>query len=406
MTGTWLAWALLAVQTVLMAAFVGFSEHARVAIERSGLAADISTAVTILAFPAVGVLILTRRPGHHVGWLFCFANLGWSVVNAAGAYARDAVVAHPGWLPAADVAVWLYGWPGPLSIAAIVLLLLVFPDGSFLSARWRALGRAAVVLAVSGSFAAAFAPGPTGETIGFPVDNPFAIQGAVGDVLRVAAVLGSVLLVNLPVAGAFALVRRYRVTGDVQRHQIKWFAYAAATVATFAILQMATAVYFSLSSTAPGWVAGLGTVAISSAILLPLAAAVAILRYRLYDIDVFIRRTLIYAAVSVTLAATYFAGVLLLQTALRPLIGGSEVPVALSTLAVVALFAPLRRRIQQVVDRRFYRSRYDAAHTLDAFSARLRDEVDLDAVRADLIDAVHQTVRPAHASVWLREATR
>ena len=141
-------------------------------------------------------------------------------------------------------------------------------------------------------------------------------------------------------------------------------------------------------------------------IALPIGAAVAILRYRLYDIDVLINRTLVYGALTATLAATYFAAVVVLQAALRPLTGGSEVAVALSTLAVVALFAPLRRRIQAAVDRRFYRSRYDAARTLDAFSAALSHEVDLDAVRSDLIDAVAQTVQPAHVSLWLRKARR
>jgi hypothetical protein len=141
-------------------------------------------------------------------------------------------------------------------------------------------------------------------------------------------------------------------------------------------------------------------------IALPIGTAVAILRYRLYDIDLLINRTLVYGLLSAALAATYFTGVVVLQAALRPLTGGSEVAVALSTLTVVAVFAPLRRRIQTAVDRLFYRSRYDAGRTLDAFGAALRDEVDLDSVRADLLDVVGATLRPAHASLWLREAKR
>jgi hypothetical protein len=406
MTRTWLAWALLAVQTVLMAAFLVFSERARLDIERYGLAADISVAATVLAFPAVGVFILSRRPGHRVGWLFCFANLGWSVVNAAGAYARDALVGHPGTLPAADVAVWLYGWPGPLSVAAIVLLLFVFPDGRFLSTRWRALGRVTLVLAGVGSLAAAFAPGPIGDTIGFPVDNPFAIHGAAGDALRLAAALGFVLTLTLLIVSVLALRWRYRVGGEIQRLQIKWFAYAAATSATFVAAQLAAAGYFGSFSAVPVWARGLNVIAVSSGILLPIAAAIAILRYRLYDIDLLIKRTAVYGATSATIAGTFFLGIVALQAVLSPLTSGSELAIAASTLVSFALFQPIRSRVQDTVDRRFDRSRYDASRTLDAFADQLRDEVDLDTLRTDLIGAVRETMAPAHASLWLRERAR
>jgi hypothetical protein len=402
MSRTWLAWALLAAQTLLMAVFVGFSEHARPGIEHYGLAADVSVALTILAFPAVGVLILSRRPGHRVGWLFSVAMVGWSVVNAAGAYARDALVAHPETLPASDVAVWLYGWPGPLSVATLVLLLFLFPDGRFLSARWRALGRVTLLLAGVGSLAAAFAPGPIGDTIGFPVDNPFAIHGAAGDVLRLAAALGFVLTLTLLIVSVFALRRRYRVGGEIQRLQIKWFAYAAATCATFVTAQLAAAGYFGSLSAVPAWARGLNVIAISSGILLPLAAAVAILRYRLYDIDVLIKRTAVYGATSGAIAATFFIGIVALQAVLRPVTSGSELSIAASTLTSFALFQPIRRRVQSAVDRRFDRSRYDAARTVDAFADQLRDEVDLDALRAELLGAVSRTMSPAHASLWLR----
>ena len=359
--------------------------------------------MTILAFPAVGVLILSRRPGHRVGWLFCFANLGWSVVNAAGAYARDALVAHPGTLPAAEIAVWLYGWPGPLSVAAIVLLLLVFPDGRFLSARWRRFGRVSVVLAVGGSLAAAFAPGPVGDTIGFPVDNPFGIDGAPGDALRVAAALGFVLTFFMLIPSVLALQRRYSAGGEVQRLQIKWFAYAAATCATLLIAQLAGAAYFGSLSAVPGWASALNVIVVSSAVLLPLAAAVAILRYRLYDIDLLIKRTVVYGATSAAIAATFWLGILALQRLLSPVTSGSELAIAASTLVSLALFQPIRRRVQDAVNLRFDRSRYSAARTVDGFADRLRDEVNLDELRADLLGAVQLTMAPAHATLWLRE---
>ncbi|HEY6201633.1 MAG TPA: hypothetical protein VI056_01195 [Candidatus Limnocylindria bacterium] len=406
MTRTSLAWALLAAQAVLMVAFVGFSEHARPAIERSGLLGDLSVAVVILAFPAVGVLIVMRRQGHPVGWLFCFANVGWSVVNAAGAYARDAVVAHPGTLGVADVAVWLYGWPGRLSVAPIALLLLVFPDGSFLSGRWRAVGRAVLAIAALGSFGAAFAPGPMDETIGFAVDNPFAIHGALGEGISVVAAFSLVLSFILVVAGAFALLQRYGEAPEIQRLQIKWFVYAAAVVATMLTALFAAASYFGSVVVLPAWASAVPVIALNSAILLPLAAALAILRHRLYDIDVLINRTLVYGATTATLVATYALGVLAAHALLRPFTQGNELAVAASTLAVAALIQPVRRRIQSAVDRRFYRSRYDAARTVDTFALRLRDEVDLDALRAQLIVVARDTMQPAHASVWLRERPR
>jgi hypothetical protein len=195
-----------------------------------------------------------------------------------------------------------------------------------------------------------------------------------------------------------AVVIRFRRSRGIERLQIKWFFYAVGLVL------LAFAVLFP-----PAFI---GTVIPSeiffftfnfSFMLIPLSVGVAILRYRLYDVDRLINRTVVYGVTTGTIGLTFFAGVVVLPALLRPVISGSEIAVAASTLVSFALFQPIRRRVQSAVDRRFYRSRYDAARTLDAFSVRLRDEVDLDAVRADLIDAVRRTVQPAHASVWLRE---
>jgi hypothetical protein len=213
----------------------------------------------------------------------------------------------------------------------------------------------------------------------------------------------------LLIVGAVSMVVRLRRARGVERQQMKWFAYAAVVLA---LVFVGTAIAFfsplrALDPSARIQPAMFGGVPIILGLIaVPIGTAVAILRYRLYDIDVLINRTLVYGLLTAALAATYFAGVIVLQTALRPLTGGSEVAVALSTLTVVALFAPLRRRIQASVDQRFYRSRYDAARTLDAFGAALRDEVDLDDVRADLVGVVGDTLRPAHVSLWLREARR
>ncbi|HAL25188.1 MAG TPA: hypothetical protein DCP25_00405 [Chloroflexi bacterium] len=190
-----------------------------------------------------------------------------------------------------------------------------------------------------------------------------------------------------------SLFIRYRRSSAVEREQIKWLAYSG-TLA-FVLIVLGNAIPGDLGT----WLFPLAFVVLGT---LPIAIAIAIFRYRLYDIDVLIRRTLVYAAVSAVLLAAYIGGVALFQTILAPFIAGNGVAVAISTLAVVALFQPVRRRIRAAVDRRFYRSRYDAERTLDAFAGRLRDEVDLESVRADLLQAVRETVQPAHASVWLR----
>lgn len=217
--------------------------------------------------------------------------------------------------------------------------------------------------------------------------------------LRALAGPSLLLLTVWFLIAAASLIARMRSGSAVERQQVKWIAFGAALLG----LTLGASVIVSLA--APDAVLAKATqiLSVAAVLTIPIAATLAILRYRLYDIDLLINRTLVYGALSAALAVTYFGAVALLQAALRPLTGGSELAVAGSTLAVVALAAPLRRRIQGAVDRRFYRSRYDAARTLDAFGTRLRDVVDLEAVRADLVGVVNDTIRPAHASVWLRE---
>jgi hypothetical protein len=244
--------------------------------------------------------------------------------------------------------------------------------------------------------ARAFVPGPL-AFLGVP--NPVGIDWVphfIDD-----GVTGGVPLIAGSVIAAAQLVVRYRTAGAQEREQIKWLALPLIVLIVAIIATVATLVL----GVPPDL--GVNSAAISSlyAIVefaLPVCMAIAILRYRLYDIDVLINRALVYGATTAGIAAAFFAGIILLQALLRPITGGSEAAVAVSTLACLALFQPLRRRVQDAVDRRFYRSRYDAARTLDAFSVRLRDEVDLDAVRGELVAAVRDTVQPAHASVWLR----
>jgi len=380
-----------AVQLALMSAYVWLET-----VYGGGFLSGLVGFVGILVFPAVGVLILSRHPHHLVGILFCLSQLGWAVNNVAGSYVRA------GSLPNAWLAVWLYIWPGILSGAALIVLLLLFPDGQYLSPRWKRLAQVALTVAVVTSLASAIAPGPVDPSIGITVDNPLGVVGPLGDVAAVLGGLGYPLFIPMFLLAAVAMVRRYRRSGTLEREQLKWL---ASSVVLSVLLSVGALVVLSLypsTGVAPLWAQIVNAAAILSISLVPVAAAVAILRYRLYDIDVLINRALVYGPTTAGIALAFFGVVLLVQTVLSPFTQGNELAVAVSTLASLALFQPLRRRIQAAVDRRFYRSRYDAARTLDAFSARLRDEVDLDAVRADLIDAVQQTVQPTHASVWLR----
>jgi hypothetical protein len=227
------------------------------------------------------------------------------------------------------------------------------------------------------------------------VVNPHAIDGAVGALL--GYVYSSPLTYVVYLIPVAAVLARFRTATGNERQQLKWFAYTS----SIAMLIFVVAGIVPLFS----YLAGLGPlVAVIAMDLIPVSVAIAILRYRLYDIDLLINRTLVYAVTTGTIALTFFAGIVVLQALLRPFTNGSEVAVAVATLVSFALFQPIRSRVQDGVDRRFYRSRYDATRTLDAFSVRLRGEVDLDAVRAGLIDAVHGTVQPTHASVWLRGA--
>jgi hypothetical protein len=281
----------------------------------------------------------------------------------------------------------------PFILLPATFLLLLFPDGRLLSPRWRPIGWCAAVAISGGFITQALTPGKLED---YPqVTNPFGVTSSVLDPLTGL----SFLLILVAIVGSSAsLIIRFRRAEGVQRLQMKWLAFAGAVAA--AVFPIAVLAY----SVADGAVSN---VAIMLSVLgLPVAAGVAILRYRLYDIDVVINRTLVYGALTATLAASYLGSVLLLQLALSGLTAGSGLAVAASTLAVAGMFTPARSRIQELVDRRFYRRKYDAARTLETFAARLRDEVDLGALDAELRDVVAETMQPAHVSLWLRETAQ
>jgi hypothetical protein len=348
---------------------------------------DVVLAIGLLSFPTVGMVVAGRRPENPIGQLFCAVGVPFALTSACYAWV---VYAAPRGLPGVDVGAWLNGWlllPPLFGVPA--LLFLLFPDGRVLSPRWRVVVWMTGVAMAGFGAAPALRPGPLEDSPVDGVENPLGIPGAAG-VLDVVGAISGVLAVLAIVLGGVALGIRLRRSRGVERLQLKWFLTAAAL---FAVACLA---FLSVHGGPFETAAQVGVLAAFA--LIPVSAGVAILRYRLYDIDVVINRALVYGALTLTLGAAYLAGVLLVGLA----VGRSGFAVAVSTLAVAALFRPLRARIQAVVDRRFYRRRYDASRTLEAFGGRLREELDLETLTADIRAVVHDTVQPAHVSVWLR----
>ena len=339
-----------------------------------------------------GAFIVVRRPENAIGWLFVLAGLTFAVAILGGELAAFEVRrgSEPGAL--AVLLAWVSGWSFVPVLSTILFFVpLIYPDGHLLSPRWRwavALGVFDILLAAA---QAAFQPGPL---FGIPsVDNPFGLAGWGGFLATANGLSGALAPVLLGLA-VVALALRFRRSRGVERQQLKWFVFTAA----FGALLLGIGLILG-SGTASDlfWYLALVVVA-----LLPVATAIAIVRYRLYDIDVIVRRALVYGAVTVGLTAAYVLAVIVIGGLVKPLGGGGDLEGAGATLLVAALFQPLRRRVQRLVDRHFYRARYDAQETVAAFGGHLRDEVDLDAVGAGLVSVVEETLRPAAAMLWIR----
>jgi hypothetical protein len=350
-----------------------------------------------LGAATAGAIISSRLPLNAVGWIFLGIGLLFGMLFAAGAYANLGIDVKQGsFLPGSRIAAWVGSWIFiPAAFGLPMFLLLLFPDGRFVSKRWRMAGWVLGGLVVFATASKALKPGrfPPG------LDNPFAPGGAAGEVLTVLDnVTDAIALPAFALAVAGLIVRLWRSRG-VERQQLKWFAFSAALVA----VGLGAAVFLP-----GGWAADLaflvGLLALAG---LPVAAGVAIFQYRLYDIDVIVNRALVYAPLTVTLAAVYVGSVVSLQYVLQVLTaGGSQLAIVASTLLIAALFNVLRRRIQSFIDRRFYRRKYDAQKTLSAFSRKLRDETDLDVLGDDLVTLVRNTMQPEHVTLWLKPAVR
>lgn len=348
--------------------------------------------VVIIAFALVGALISSRRPANPIGWVCLAIGLTLTLGIITGEYAVYALQTRPGSLPGAVYMAWLTNWLWvPAVVSAGTFMVLLFPDGRLPSRRWRAVAWLSVAVLISTSASEAFSPGRLAEAPN--VTNPFGIVSA-GRAFELVNTASFFLLSLCFIASALSMIVRYRRSIGEERQQIKWFAAAAVLLAAV----------FASSFVIP-WriVQDLVTLLLAG---LPVAVGIAILRHRLYDIDLIINRALVYGPLTATLALVYVGGVVSLQAVFRAVTGqGSTLAVVASTLAIAALFNPLRMRVQRFVDRYFYRRKYDAAKTLAAFNARLRDETDLDTISADLVEVIRGTVQPEYAALWLRHDT-
>jgi hypothetical protein len=392
-TASWLAWSLWAISITLAtaAAVLGLSETA------ADLVMVLSVAVLGLVFGATGVLVASRLPRNPIGWIFCVLALLFEFSVCSDAYVAYGSQAG-GFLPGRAWVGWTSQWStNALTPALIILCFLLFPTGSLPSARWRALVWVVVGVAAVHAVTVALAPG---TLVDFPIENPIGIEAA-GGLRALADPSILVLVIPLMLLSVVSLFVRLRHSSGAERQQLKWFAYAAALLVSGLVVSSVLAAIEAEVSELVFFV-----IFIAPLLGIPVAMGVAILKYRLYDIDLLINRTLVYGALTAMLALVYFGGVTLLQGVLRVLTGQeSTLAVVASTLAIAALFNPLRRRVQAFVDRRFYRRKYDAARTLEAFSTTLRDETDLEALNDHLVGVVAQTMQTSHVSLWLRPTT-
>jgi hypothetical protein len=350
---------------------------------------DMLWAASFIGFPTTGALIAYRLPERPLGWMFCIAPLFMMSGVALSEWANWSTTSP-------DVGPWI-AWGANLlfggSLAIFVVIPFFLPSGNLAPGRWGRVARIAMVVGALMVVVLAFGPGNAEE---FPGGrNPAEIKAVAGVLEFAGSILESAALVSLLVA-VVSVAARYRRADGIERQQSKWVALGAAAIGLGFGLMAVVEVFVD---EIPEIIATPVTIAVILA--LPATIAIAMLRYRLYDIDVIINRTVVYGVLSAVLVGAYAGGVLLFRTVLDPVTGDNDVAIAASTLAVAALFGPARRSIQTFIDHRFYRSRYDAQRTLEEFATRLRDEIDLNSLSAELLGVVSDTVQPRHASLWI-----
>ena len=404
----WLSWAvslLLGLASVVLLVLTRATPIPRGAVPRGMVAVWVLVLLVILS--TMGALIVARRPANLIGWSFVAAGLGLALSAFGGLYAVYALLTNPGSLPGGAWLAWIPSWLTiPAIYGAFAALLLLFPNGRLLSPRWRPV--AWLVIGWITGVAVGNFTYPPESYLG--AEAPVRLNQAASQVMTTIGSLAWFLAILAIPAAAASLVIRFRRSRGQERQQLKWLAYAAVLLGLGVLGTGLIGILEQL-----GWVRSqitgplllvLGGVAVLGVTGLPVTAGLAILRYRLYEIDRIINRTLVYGLLTVLLAAVY-AGVVLVLGQLSGGVG-TELPswaVAGATLAVAALFQPARQRIQQAVDRRFNRRKYDAAKTVEAFSIRLREQIDLDTLSTELHAVVDQTMEPTRVSLWLQPST-
>jgi hypothetical protein len=381
-----LAWVLFAVSVLVVAVSGLFvlSGH------NSGSDLLLALPLFVVTYSGVGALIASRHPTNAIGWIFLAIGLTAGIEPFSVAY-----VTHPSLLPGRQWAAWLAEWVIVLGFGFIPFVLLLFPDGTVLTRRWRAAAWFNAMAIAILMFGLAFTPRLIHEEGPAPIENPLGISLLKGTIFSDEGV-GWLLFPIALVLATVSYILRFRRSRGILRMQLKWFALAGLIVLVSWLFLMVT------------WQTALGGAALGAVIVamltLPVAVGIAILQHRLYDIDVIINRTLVYGVLTVVLGIAYFLGVTLVGLFLRPVTGQSHLGVAISTLAIAGLFRPARARVQQLIDRRFYRTRYNAQRALDGFTSQLREEIDIDALGKALLGVVTETMQPTHASLWLATA--
>ena len=339
-----------------------------------------------LGFATIGLVLSLRRPANPIGWLYAAAGLAWSLPIPVDPWLDQLVDQHRP-LPLVAQAAAVYGefsW-APATVLGVTLPALLVPDGRLRSRRWRPVAAAGVAAAALVLVGGCLAPARLEDV---PIANPFGLSGPAGTIASVMAGAGTLLWAAAMVASLACVVLRFRAARGVERQQLRWVAAGAAAAVAGLLAGAATPQSTLISS-----------ILYAMVLCIPLGVAVAVLRYRLWDLDRLVSRTVTYTLVTALLVVPYL---LIVPAASRLAQGAGSLAVAAATLAAAAAFAPLRRRVQSLVDRRFNRRRYDAARTVEAFTVRLRDQVDLDALSAELLAVVDQTMQPTGASLWLR----
>ena len=398
-SATWLAWVLWAITLVLTALSLLL---VILNLRSPGTPVPnywLGNALVVID-ATIGAIVASRRPENPIGWLLCLSGVAVSTSTFTSLYAIYALLARSGTLPAGEASAWIAAWILPIIIGLQISYLLLFPTGRLPSRRWRWLAWVTGTFVVVGVITSAFTSNAYLGALG-PIQNPLGIESFT-DVWRLVLITTAPLLYG---ATALSVLMRLRRAVGVERQQLKWFAYAVAIYAAATAVNVAA---FAVDG--PRWFALTGVVVFTAAGPAPtIAIGIAILRHRLYDIDLLINRTLVYGSLSAMLVALYFGGVAITQAIIQALTGREDLPqlaIVASTLVIAAIFSPLRRRIQSFIDRRFYRNKYDAAKTLEEFSVKLRDETDLGALSNDLVGVVRDTMQPEHVSLWLRPTDR